>query len=139
MPWNKFCLINGEFIVVYTWLKDCKLNFGCFKTTQFYMLQFWQLWPPQFPIVCYCFGSKCGNFVSQSLSIVYPTLALVSERENTEGDDKISELYLALLKGQLISEQIFGVQKCNEIIARISALASKMGQIKKVKAHYHPN
>jgi hypothetical protein len=41
------------------------------------------------------------------------------------------------LKGQLISEQIF--QKCNDIIARISALASKVGQIKKVKAHYHPN
>jgi predicted transcriptional regulator len=34
-------------------------------------------------------------------------------------------------KGQLISEQIF--QKCNEIIAKISAIASKMGQIKKSK------
>ena len=46
------------------------------------------------------------------------------------------------IKGQLISEQICGVlnfPKCNKIIARISALASKMGQIKKVKAHYHPN
>ena len=45
-------------------------------------------------------------------------------------------------KGQLISEQIYGVlnfPKMQRNIARISALASKMGQIKKVKAHYHPN
>ena len=40
-------------------------------------------------------------------------------------------------KGQIISEQKCDVlifPKCNEIIARISALASKMGQIKKIKA-----
>ena len=45
-------------------------------------------------------------------------------------------------KGQLISEQIYAVlnfPKMQRNIARISALASKMGQIKKVKAHYHPN
>ena len=45
-------------------------------------------------------------------------------------------------EGQLISEQICGVlnfPKMQRNIARISALASKMGQIKKVKAHYHPN
>ena len=45
-------------------------------------------------------------------------------------------------KGQLISEQIYDVlnfPKMQQNIARISALASKMGQIKKVKAHYHPN
>ena len=44
-------------------------------------------------------------------------------------------------KGQLISEQIYAVlnfPKMQRNIARISALASKMGQIKKVKAHYHP-
>ena len=45
-------------------------------------------------------------------------------------------------KGQLISEQIYAVlnfPKMQQHIARISALASKMGQIKKVQAHYHPN
>ena len=38
----------------------------------------------------------------------------------------------ASLKGQIISEQkcrVLNFPKCNEIIARISALASKMGQI----------
>ena len=47
-----------------------------------------------------------------------------------------------IIKGQLISEQIYGVlnfPKMQRINARISALASKMGQIKKVKTHYHPN
>ena len=47
-----------------------------------------------------------------------------------------------LFKGQLISEQIYAVlnfQKMPRNIARISALASKMSQIKKVKAYYHPN
>ena len=47
-----------------------------------------------------------------------------------------------LTKGQLISEQIYAVlnfPKMQQNIARISALASKMGQIKNVKAHYHPN
>ena len=45
-------------------------------------------------------------------------------------------------KGQLISEQICGVlnfQKRNDIIARISALASKMSQIIEMMAHYHAN
>ena len=45
-------------------------------------------------------------------------------------------------KGHLISEQIYTVlnsPKMQRNITRISALASKMGQIKKVKAHYHPN
>ena len=46
-------------------------------------------------------------------------------------------------KGQLISEQIQAVlnfPKMQRNIARISALASlKMGQFKKVKAHYNPN
>ena len=45
-----------------------------------------------------------------------------------------------LVKGQIISEQncvsqIF--QKSNEINVRISALASKMGQIKELKAIYY--
>jgi hypothetical protein len=47
-----------------------------------------------------------------------------------------------LLKGQLISKQIYPVlsfPKMQRNIARISALASKMDQIKKVKVHYHPN
>ena len=47
-----------------------------------------------------------------------------------------------ITKGQIISEQKCGVlnfPKCNEIIARISALASKMGQIKKIKAIFIPN
>ena len=46
------------------------------------------------------------------------------------------------LKGQLISEQIYAVlnfPKIQRNIARISALACKKGQIKKVKAHYHPD
>ena len=45
-------------------------------------------------------------------------------------------------KGQLISEQIHALlnfPKMQRNIARISVLASKMVQIKKVKAHYHPN
>ena len=45
-------------------------------------------------------------------------------------------------KGQSISEQIYGVlnfPKMQQNIARISALTSKMGQIKKVNPHYHPN
>jgi hypothetical protein len=44
-------------------------------------------------------------------------------------------------KGHLISEQIYAViifSKMQQDIARISALASKMGQIKKVKAHHLP-
>ena len=43
-------------------------------------------------------------------------------------------------KGQLISEQIYAIlnfPKIQRNIARISALASKMGQIKKVKALYY--
>ena len=47
-----------------------------------------------------------------------------------------------LAKGQLITEQIYAVlnfPKMQRNIARISAVAFKMGQIKKVKAHYHPN
>ena len=46
------------------------------------------------------------------------------------------------LKGQLTSEQIHGAlnfPKMQRNIARISALASKMGQIKNVKAYYYPN
>ena len=47
-----------------------------------------------------------------------------------------------LTKGQIISEQICGVldvPKMQQNIARISALLSKMGEIKKVKAHHHVN
>ena len=44
---------------------------------------------------------------------------------------------LKFVKGQIISEGNF--QKNNEIIARISALVSKIGQIKKIKVHYHAN
>ena len=43
-------------------------------------------------------------------------------------------------KGQLISEQIYAVlnfPKMQRNITRISALASKMGQIKKIKAFYY--
>jgi hypothetical protein len=45
-------------------------------------------------------------------------------------------------KGQIISEQNCGVlnfPKMQQNIARISALATKMGQIRKIKAHYHAN
>ena len=45
-------------------------------------------------------------------------------------------------KGLLISEQICGVLKFPKMqrnIARISALASKMGQIKKIKAIFYTN
>ena len=50
--------------------------------------------------------------------------------------------FTATAKGQLISEQIYAVlhfPKMQRNIAKISALASKMGQIKKVKTYYHPN
>jgi hypothetical protein len=43
-------------------------------------------------------------------------------------------------KGQLISEQNYAFlnfPKMQRKIARISALASKMGQIKKIKANFH--
>ena len=49
---------------------------------------------------------------------------------------------MVLSKGQLISEQIYAVlnfPKMLRNIARIFALASKMGQIKKVKAHDYTN
>ena len=45
-------------------------------------------------------------------------------------------------KGQIISEQNCGVLNFPNIqlnIARISALATKMGQMGKIKAHYHAN
>ena len=47
-----------------------------------------------------------------------------------------------LFKGQLISLLTYAVlnfPKMHRNIANISALASKMGQIKKVNARYHPN
>ena len=47
-----------------------------------------------------------------------------------------------LSKGQIISEQNCGVlnfPKMQRNIARISALATKMGQIRKIKAYYHAN
>ena len=50
--------------------------------------------------------------------------------------------YRCAPKGQLISEQIYAAlnfPKKQRNIVRISALASNMGQIKKLKAHYHPN
>ena len=43
-------------------------------------------------------------------------------------------------KGQIISEQNCGVlnfPKMKQNIAMISALATKMGQIRKIKAHFH--
>ena len=46
------------------------------------------------------------------------------------------------LKGQLISEQsqpALNFPKMQRNIAIVSVLASNMGQIKKVEAHYHPN
>ena len=45
-----------------------------------------------------------------------------------------------LTKGQIISEQICGVldvPKMQQNIARISAIASKMGQTKKIKAIFY--
>ena len=52
------------------------------------------------------------------------------------------EKNVGFIKGQLISEQICSVlnfPKMQQYIARISALVSKMGQIVKLKAKYHPN
>ena len=48
-------------------------------------------------------------------------------------------LFAFIGKGQLISEQIYAVlnfPKMQRNFARISALASEMGQTKKVKTHY---
>ena len=52
-----------------------------------------------------------------------------------------TKFYFESSKGQLISEKIDAVLNFPKIhrIIRISALASNMGQIKKVNAHYHPN
>ena len=46
-----------------------------------------------------------------------------------------------LSKGQIISEQNCGVLNFpkKQLIVRISALATKMGQIRKKNAHYHAN
>ena len=47
-----------------------------------------------------------------------------------------------LIKSQLISKQInaaLNFPKMQQSITRISAQASKMFKIKKVKAHYHPD
>ena len=49
---------------------------------------------------------------------------------------------ISICKGQIISEQNCGVlnfPKMQRNIARISALATKMVQIRKIKAHYHAN
>ena len=43
-----------------------------------------------------------------------------------------------IVKGQLISEQIYAVLNFPKMQRNI-ALTSKMGQIKKVKAHYYLN
>jgi hypothetical protein len=54
----------------------------------------------------------------------------------------MSEYKLCTTKGQIISEQKCGVlnfPKMQRNIARISALATKMGQIRKIEAHYHAN
>ena len=51
-------------------------------------------------------------------------------------------MQVKLAKGQLISEQIYAVlnfPKMQRNITRISALAYKMGRIKKFMAHYQPN
>ena len=60
--------------------------------------------------------------------------------------DQLKENYCKFfkkgLKGQIISEQICGVLKFSKKatnIARISALASKLGQIKKMKAIFYIN
>ena len=45
-------------------------------------------------------------------------------------------------KGQIISEQncgVLNIPKIQRNNARISALATKMGHIRKIKAHYHAN
>jgi hypothetical protein len=52
----------------------------------------------------------------------------------------MSEYKLCTTKGQIISEQKCGVlnfPKMQRNIARISALPSKMGQIKKIKAFHY--
>ena len=50
------------------------------------------------------------------------------------GQDEMGEGQV-ISQNKIVVSQIF--QKTNEIIVRISALASKMGKIKKIKAHYY--
>ena len=50
-----------------------------------------------------------------------------------------SILQAIVAKGQEISEVFFLVQKTNELFLQISALASKSGRIKKIKALYYTN
>ena len=45
----------------------------------------------------------------------------------------------AMLNGQNKIDAVLNFLNMQQNIARISALTSKMGQIKKVNAHYHPN
>ena len=54
----------------------------------------------------------------------------------------IIEQFVQNTKGQIISEQncdVLNFPKMQRNIARISALATKMGQVRKIKAHYHAN
>ena len=70
------------------------------------------------------------------MSWIIPGLAVAPTHARTQGI-----LEGCSPKGQLISEQIYAVlnfPKMQRNIARISALASRMGQIKKLKAQYHP-
>ena len=76
------------------------------------------------------------------LTVAVGTLLADTVYNNDECIMISPESGMAAAKGQLISEQIYAVlnfPKMQRNITRISALASKMGQIKKVKVHYHPN
>ena len=67
------------------------------------------------------------------------------KKDNSETiEDKDSEgfevIEIAPPKGQEISERNFGVvNSSTKFSPLISALASKIGRIKKIKAHYHTN
>ena len=76
------------------------------------------------------------------LKILNVSDMITDNQEKTHGQAyRILKGESLLTKGQLISEQIYGVlnfPKMQRNITRISDIASKMGQSNKVKAHYHP-
>ena len=77
---------------------------------------------------------KMTSFVRQCNN---KTLIVLSKKKSAF----VNELGQTRTKGHLISEKnsVLNFPKMQWYIARISALASKIGQIKKLKAHYHPN
>ena len=89
---------------------------------------------------------KLKTFFDDSLLIITEKSTLIlfqTGRAISNHSKKLSYTQLNVYcttKGQIISEQkcsVLNFPKMNEIIARISALVSKMGKIKKIEANHY--